>query len=124
MKTFAAVICTLFATVGTAFAHGSATGGPVVAGGGSRVMLPISSGFPTSGGFPTISRPATDPTETTDRRHKERLPRSIIYENYADICRPLIYVPTIYQRYQVKGGPPCDVQTQNGMLALPPAFTW
>lgn len=57
-----------------------------------------------------------------DRRHKER--RSPYVVNYADICRPMIYVPKLYQQYQVEGGPPCGVETQNGMLPLPPAFTW
>lgn len=92
--------------------------------GGAPILSPVASGFRTQGGLPIFSRPAADRTITTDRSQKKRTPRSIVYDNYADICRPLIYVPRIYQQYEVEGGAPCDVQTQNGMLSLPPAFMW
>ena len=129
MKTFAVVLCALLATAVPAFAHGGGeSGGPVMAPGGPPVMSPIGgrpiqSGFPIQGGFRIFSPSEPDRTITTDRKHRRPITVYFPALNYADICRP-VYVPTLYQQYQVKGGPPCDVETQNGLLSLPPPFMW
>ncbi|HEY1977392.1 MAG TPA: hypothetical protein VGG89_12635 [Candidatus Baltobacteraceae bacterium] len=128
MKTLAVVLCALLATAAPAFAHGGdgGGGGPVMSGSPIQTGFPIhtgfpiQAGFPTQGGFPIISRPEPDRKMMPDPKRKERA--ALI--DYGDLCTAAISVPAIYQRYQVKGGPPCPVQTQNGMLALPPAFSW
>lgn len=128
MKTIVAALIALFATIGPAWAHGGDTGGGPVMGGAPpmsglpvHVGFPMQSGFPMQRGFPIVSRPEPDRTTSIDRKRRAR---AIAAFDYGDLCKPGIYVPAIYQQYQVKGGAPCSVETQNGMVALPPPFAF
>ncbi|HZY99411.1 MAG TPA: hypothetical protein VFE36_07545 [Candidatus Baltobacteraceae bacterium] len=131
MKTFAVVLSALVATAAPAVAHGGGSGGaPVMAPGAPTVVQPIAPiGQPvmTPVTVPwTRDFPSSHFATTPDRKHRRSVSQ-FVGADYAQICNSAMRTPTVIQVYEVKGGPPVcgqDVITQNGMLALPPAFVW